>query len=652
MAASSSSTKPKLPKYSLAEILSATNNFSKDLEIGKGGFGKVYKGFIEKEKRHVAVKRRDHKSKQGQQEFDKEIETLPQIRHHNIISLFGYCDDQDEMILVYEYVSNNTLKHHLKLSTSSLTWHLRITILIGIAQGLHHLHDCTPGRSIINRDVKTSNILLTDDFVPKVSDFGLAKHVDFDKSHVSTVLKGTFGYIDLDYALSHKLTRKSDVLAFGVIVLEVLSGKLALDENRAEGEELLSDWAFTRKPREIVDPNVTGNISEDSLNICFELAKRCLNRDRTQRPSMSEVLFELQSALRCLHLPTFTGSTQEDHINQVGSISLLEEDFEEEEEDEQIHVPSISIDELRFMTENFQRNHLIANGSRESTVFYGVLRGNVQVAIKWNNIKLPDQAFLEQVFIQSCLNHENVVKLLGFCVDDDSQIFVSEFAARGSLHDILHGRQHQNGSYLVAGQALGWSQRIKIAVDVAEGVCYIHDKQLIHHNIKSSNVLLFNDETAKMTDLHLSSPYTCNDPHVGRPTCAHYHPPEFQREKSSHEGDVYSFGIVLLELLKGRNPFDPAFPMGDNLSIWANPIKENGVRMILDPGLMQPYPLMAILKMATVAASCLAYEASARPTMDMVLRDLRAASWETTVYNQKHQPRATRRPIGREAARF
>lgn len=224
-------------RFSLAEIQSATKNFSEALLIGRGGFGKVYKGLIHSGRETVAIKRLKSSSRQGRCEFLTEIETLSELRHINLVSLIGYCSDYKEMILVYEYMPNGTLADHLYNyarkgdDSCTLTWKQRLNICIGAGRGIDYLHT---GHGIIHRDVKASNILLDDNFIAKVSDFGLAKPENQSKlqSHVSTKVKGTYGYLDPYYFSTRKLTRKSDTYAFGVVLLElVLSHQMGSKQN-------------------------------------------------------------------------------------------------------------------------------------------------------------------------------------------------------------------------------------------------------------------------------------------------------------------------------------------------------------------------------------------------------------------------------------
>ena len=246
-------------RFSLAELYLATGDFNDEHVIGKGGFGKVYKGFLDNESIAVAIKRRlASDPSQGQAEFASEIETLSKFRHRNLVSLIGYCDEQGEMILVYDYMSNGTLADHL-YNQSTLSWNERLNICIGAGRGLDYLHSGCP---IIHRDVKPTNILLDENFTAKVSDFGLAKHLGHDilHSHVLTNVKGSFGYFDPSYFMTGVLTKGSDTYAFGIILLEVLSGRRAVEEKLAEDEVCMSIWAQDKirngKAYQIVASNI------------------------------------------------------------------------------------------------------------------------------------------------------------------------------------------------------------------------------------------------------------------------------------------------------------------------------------------------------------------------------------------------------------
>ncbi|XP_042025926.1 receptor-like protein kinase FERONIA [Salvia splendens] len=290
--------------FSLAEIQLATRNFCEGLLIGRGGFGKVYKGLIDSGQTTVAVKRLKSNSKQGAHEFLTEIETLSQLRHVNLVSLIGYCNEKREMILVYEYMVGGTLADHLyklpryNINYSYLTWKQRLHICIGAGRGLDYLHT---SYGVIHRDIKASNILLDENLIAKICDFGLAKTEDGMLSHVTTNVKGTFGYFDPSYFRSRRLTRKSDTYAFGVVLLEVLCGRAAVDSWVAGDEHILSWWArdMIKKGRvnQIVDPSLRDEIRSDSINTFVGIADRCLSDELRNRPTMSQVVSQLEFAL-------------------------------------------------------------------------------------------------------------------------------------------------------------------------------------------------------------------------------------------------------------------------------------------------------------------------------------------------------------------
>ncbi|KAL2347630.1 hypothetical protein Fmac_001630 [Flemingia macrophylla] len=293
-----------IPVFSYEELQEATNNFDDARVLGEGGFGTVYFGKLQ-DGREVAVKRLFERKYRPLESFINEIQILTRLRHKNLVSLYG-CTSRHcrELLLVYEYIPNGTVSSHLhgdQPNPCLLPWHVRMKIAIETASALAYLH----ASDIIHRDVKTSNILLDNDFGVKVADFGLSRLFPEDATHVSTVPRGTPGYVDPDYRLCYQLTTKSDVYSFGVVLVELISSQKAVDMNRSRDDIKLANLAIRKIQRgafsELIDPSL-GFQSDEKLKKMVvsvaELAFRCLQGDKELRPSMIEVLEVLQMIQR------------------------------------------------------------------------------------------------------------------------------------------------------------------------------------------------------------------------------------------------------------------------------------------------------------------------------------------------------------------
>ncbi|XP_051124532.1 probable serine/threonine-protein kinase PBL21 [Andrographis paniculata] len=284
--------------FTFKELAMATQNFREVNLIGSGGFGCVYKGRLESGL-IVAVKRLNLEGLQGTQEFIVEVLMLSLLHHPNLVNLIGYCTDGDQRLLVYEFMPMGSLENHLfGMNMKPLSWCTRLKIAVGAARGLEYLH-CKTNPPVIYRDLKSSNILLDDDFNAKLSDFGLAKLGPVgDNTHVSTRVMGTYGYCAPEYAMSGKLTLKSDIYSFGVVLLELITGRKAIDNARMPGEQNLVAWCRPflkdrRKFVQIVDPRL-GRFSARSLHHAIAITSMCIQEQASFRPLIGDIVSALE----------------------------------------------------------------------------------------------------------------------------------------------------------------------------------------------------------------------------------------------------------------------------------------------------------------------------------------------------------------------
>ncbi|CAN1289461.1 Probable serine/threonine-protein kinase PIX13 [Linum perenne] len=280
---------PNLRVFSFAELKFATKNFRSDTVLGEGGFGKVYKGWLDEKK--PAVKKLNSESLQGLEEWQSEINFLGRLSHPNLVRLLGYCLEDNELLLVYEFMQKGSLENHLfgrGAAVQPLPWDIRLSIAIGAARGLAFLH--TPDKKVIYRDFKASNILLDGSYTSKISDFGLAKFgPSASQSHVTTRVMGTYGYAAPEYVATGHLYVKSDVYGFGVVLVEILTGLRALDTSRPSGRHNLAEWIKPylndkRKLKSTMDTNLEGKYPSKAAFRIAQLALVCLESEPKNRP--------------------------------------------------------------------------------------------------------------------------------------------------------------------------------------------------------------------------------------------------------------------------------------------------------------------------------------------------------------------------------
>ncbi|KAF9625395.1 hypothetical protein IFM89_022380 [Coptis chinensis] len=297
---------PNLKAFTFSEMKNATRNFRPDSLLGEGGFGYVFKGWLDEQTLTaarpgsgmvIAVKKLKPEGFQGHKEWLTEVNYLGQLHHPNLVKLVGYCLEGENRLLVYEFMPKGSLENHLfRRGPQPLPWEIRIKVAIGAARGLFFLHDA----QVIYRDFKASNILLDSEYNAKLSDFGLAKAGPTgDNTHVSTQVMGTQGYAAPEYVATGRLSAKSDVYSFGVVLLELLSGRRALDKSKIGIEQNLVDWAKPylndkRKLFRVMDSKLEGQYPQKGAYLAANLALQCITNEGKARPPMSEVLATLE----------------------------------------------------------------------------------------------------------------------------------------------------------------------------------------------------------------------------------------------------------------------------------------------------------------------------------------------------------------------
>ncbi|XP_059650050.1 receptor-like protein kinase FERONIA [Cornus florida] len=676
-------------RFSLVEIQLATNNFDDALVIGKGGFGNVYKGIIDRRK-CVAIKRLNSESKQGAHEFWAEINALSKLRHNHLVSLIGYCDDCQEMILVYEYMAHGTLADHLHKASrngrgsSPLSWERRLNICIGAAGGLDFLHTSRGAHhGIIHRDVKSSNILLDENWVAKISDFGLSKMdiANVSGTYISTNVKGTFGYLDPEYFMTRRLTKRSDVYAFGVVLFEVLCGRRAVDMTLEEEQHSLALWArkCIRKGTQdhLVDPSVKEQISPHCLRRFVEIANKCLNDQPNERPTMAEIVARLN--LITLELQRRAAdSDKEQEVIDVGGTCKEHTDWSITSEDSPSTSGHYSIPPIEVINESrveesiplwkqkkaYNSNHGLPSGwwlwnslrnrKRPSMTKAYPLPKVYSRQFSLAEIQKATNNFNDHLLINNGCDgkiYEGYIEEIGkvaikrhLTSDDFYNNFCTRLRVQSQLECInivsLVGYCY-NGlemilvyEYMAKGslfdclhnttnnnQRLSWKQRLQICIGVAQGLNYLHrgvEQTIIHLDIKPSNILLDQNWVPKISDFK----FCCLVPKDGSLTIS---------------PNLGTYGYMAPEYMRGGRATEKSdvYSFGMLLfdvllgrqafCIEEECIELGSVEEIIDPYLMGRISPLSLSVFVEVARKCLLFQRTERPSMIAVVRKLELA---------------------------
>ncbi|XP_057422490.1 L-type lectin-domain containing receptor kinase IX.1-like [Lotus japonicus] len=313
-------------KFSYEELARATSNFAKEHKIGEGGFGGVYKGFIRNLNTNVAIKKVSPGSKQGVKEYASEVKIISQLRHKNLVQLFGWCHQKNELLLVYEFMENGSLDYYLFKGKGLLTWAVRYNIARGLASALLYLHEEWE-QCVLHRDIKSSNVMLDSNFNVKLGDFGLARLMDHGTESKTTGLAGTYGYLSPEAATRGKASRESDVYSFGVVALEIACGRKAIEPNLSEEHIYLVDWVLKLYGKgdllKAADSKLYGDFDEKEVERLMIVGLWCTHEDYLQRPVIRQVAHVLTSEVPLPILPSSQVSalTQSSSLRHVASKS-------------------------------------------------------------------------------------------------------------------------------------------------------------------------------------------------------------------------------------------------------------------------------------------------------------------------------------------
>ncbi|XP_024932717.3 L-type lectin-domain containing receptor kinase IX.1 [Ziziphus jujuba] len=296
-------------RFSYDDLVAATNNFSEEVKLGQGGFGWVYRGFLQNLNSNVAIKKISTKSDQGIKEYASEVKIITQLRHRNLVQLIGWCHRKKDLLLIYEFMSNGSLDFHLFGGKSSLTWPARYNIAQGLASGLLYLHEEWE-QCVLHRDIKSSNVMLDSNFNAKLGDFGLARLVDHEKGSHTTMVAGTLGYLAPECFTTIRASRESDVYSFGVVILEIACGRKPIDPKVGDGDHQngLVEWVWKlygmEKVLEAADPRLCGEFDDQQMERLLIVGLWCARPDYNLRPSIKQAIrvLEFEAPLPALPL--------------------------------------------------------------------------------------------------------------------------------------------------------------------------------------------------------------------------------------------------------------------------------------------------------------------------------------------------------------
>ncbi|KAM3261284.1 hypothetical protein ACQJBY_052126 [Aegilops geniculata] len=533
--------------FAEGEIRGITSNY--ETIIGKGGFGEVYKGVLQ-DGRIVAVKKFMCNVEEN---FAKELKVHCEINHKNVVRLIGYCAEENALMIVSEYISKGNLSDVLHHECIPITLDTRLRIAVECSEALCYMHS-QMYTQVIHGDIKPANILLDDNFNAKISDFGISRLVNTDSTLFTDRVIGSIGYMDPLFARSGRLTSKSDVYSFGIVLVELITKKKATTRNGGTSiVECFTQALATgkRRVRELFDVEISSQNNMKILEGVAELAGQCLSMEMGRRPDMIDVAERLR-ALR----KTQAQGKQTPTIFSWGwrNKPATQNNLQSSSSFTPQSLPSnlcrhFSLWEIKSATGNFAGSHIVGQGG-SGTVYYGMIdAGATKVAIKPCRGKQDLSKFQTEIAMMAKLRHHHLVSLVGYCKEKNERILIYDYMARGSLDENLFANNTEE-------PPLTWRQRLDVCIGVARALHYLHECSVIPNDVSTRNILLDERLVGKVKiRVHpLQDDTLVTTQLVG--TLGFLDPEFFRIGQLTVKSNVYSFGVVLLEVLCARPVYD------------------------------------------------------------------------------------------------
>ncbi|CAK9141448.1 unnamed protein product [Ilex paraguariensis] len=631
--------------FSYAELYVGSNGFSEDEVLGSGGFGKVYRAVLPSDGTVAAVKCLVERGERFEKSFVAELVAVAHLRHRNLVRFRGWCVHENQLLLVYDYMPNRSLDRVLfkrpeNMGSASLNWERRRKIVNGLAAALFYLHEQLENQ-IIHRDVKTSNVMLDSNYNARLGDFGLARWLEHEleyqirtpsmKNHQfrlaeTTRIGGTIGYLPPEsFQKRGVATAKSDVFSFGVVVLEVVSGRRAVDLTYSDDQIILLDWirrlSDEGRPLEAGDTRLAdGSYKLSDMECLIHLGLLCTLHDPQSRPNMKWVLEALSGNIygKLPGLPSFkahplyislsspTNSSTSNNTNTRSAttttttttttvtsnssnfvtatgetvyataeygdshVSSSEKSRCQSNTFPMVQIPrEINFKEIVSATKNFSDSRRVAELDF-GTAYHGFLENRHHILVKRLGMKTCPalrMRFSNELQNLGSLRHRNLVQLRGWCTEQGEMLVIYDYMANRLLSHLLFNHDHKT-----LPSMLRWHHRYNIIKSLASAVQYIHeewDEQVIHRNITSSSIILDPDMNPRLSSFALAEFLTRNEHghHVVvnknrsvRGIFGYMSPEYVKSGEATTMADVYSFGIVVLEVVSGQKAVDFRHP--------------------------------------------------------------------------------------------